>query len=110
MIKFGTSGFRGIIGEDFTKENVQKIAYALSKYFEEEKIKKPSVVIGYDNRFMSETFAKWLGETLSSFDVKVFLYDHSVPSPVISYMTKIANLGLMITASHNPYMYNGIKI
>ncbi|MCI5797663.1 MAG: hypothetical protein MR024_03495 [Firmicutes bacterium] len=110
MIKFGTSGFRGIIGEDFTKENVQKIAYALSKYFEEEKIKKPSVVIGYDNRFMSETFAKWLGETLSSLDVKVFLYDHSVPSPVISYMTKIANLGLMITASHNPYMYNGIKI
>ena len=52
MIKFGTSGFRGVMGDNFTKEDVQKIAYALSKYFEEEKIKKPSVVVGYDHRFL----------------------------------------------------------
>lgn len=110
MIKFGTSGFRGIIGDNFTKENIQKIGYAISKYFEEENIKSPSVVIGYDHRFMSDMFAKWLSETCASYGIKVYLYDHSVPSPVISYMTKIADLGLMITASHNPYYYNGIKI
>lgn len=110
MIKFGTSGFRGVMGDNFTKENVQKIAYALSKYFEEEKIKKPSVVVGYDHRFMSDFYANWVAQTLATFGVKVYLYDHSVPSPVISYMTKIADLGVMITASHNPYFYNGIKI
>lgn len=110
MIKFGTSGFRGIMGDNFTKENVQKIAYALSKYLEEEKVKNPSIVVGYDHRFMSDFYANWLSKTLASLGIKVYLYGHSVPSPIISYMTKIADLGVMITASHNPYYYNGIKI
>lgn len=110
MIKFGTSGFRAIMGEDFTKENVVKIAYAITKYFKETKIKKPSVVVGYDNRFMSDMYAKWLSEVLAEKNIFVCLYSKSVPSPLISYMTKDFNLGVMITSSHNPYYYNGVKI
>ena len=110
MIKFGTSGFRAIMGENFTKENVKKIAYAISKYFETNKVKKPTVIVGYDNRFMSDMFAKWMSETLASFNIKVTCYNKSVPSPLISYMTKDYDLGVMITSSHNPYYYNGVKI
>ncbi|MBO4412924.1 MAG: hypothetical protein J5779_02815 [Clostridia bacterium] len=110
MIKFGTSGFRAIMGENFTKENVLKIGYALSEYFKNEKTKKPTVVIGYDNRFMSDMFAKWMTEVLASKKIKVTLYSKSVPSPLISFMTKDFDLGVMITSSHNPYYYNGVKI
>lgn len=107
MVKFGTSGFRGIIGETFTKENIQKLAFALKKINEKLNFKKAT--IGFDNRFMSPTFAKWFLEAFYSKNVEINFFSQSVPSPLISFESK-NSIGIMITASHNPYEYNGIKI
>ena len=105
MIKFGTSGFRGIIAENFTKENIQKIAYAVA-----ESIKTTEAVpIGFDNRFMGRVFAEWFAEVLTAYGKKVKFFTKAVPSPLIAFETKNAEFGFMITASHNPYFYNGIK-
>ena len=111
MIKFGTSGFRSIIGDGFTKENVQKIAYSLAKMIKKNKSEKP-VVVGYDRRFMSDQAAIWFVETLAANKVKSQLYTKSVPSPTVMYTVMQDNLdyGVIITASHNPHPYNGIKI
>ena len=111
MIKFGTSGFRAIFAEDFTKENVQKVAQALCKIIKKEKSKKP-VVIGYDRRFMSETFAQWIAEVLAGNKIQAKLYTTPSPSPTIFYAVQSEELdyGFIVTASHNPYKYNGIKI
>ncbi|MBR5226593.1 MAG: phosphoglucomutase/phosphomannomutase family protein, partial [Clostridia bacterium] len=106
MIKFGTSGFRAVIAENFTKENIQKIAYALTKVFKSEDI----VPIGFDNRFMGKEFAKWLSEVLLAYGKKIKFFEVPVPSPLIAFETLNVELGLMISASHNPYIYNGIKI
>lgn len=109
MIKFGTSGFRAIIGDGFTKENVQRIGYGVAMYAKSIKIKKPTVCVGYDNRFMSETFTKWLIEALAEYcEVKFFV--NPVSTPVISFESKSCDFGLMVTSSHNQYYYNGIKI
>ena len=111
MIKFGTSGFRAIIGEDFTKENVQKVAQALAKKIKQEKSTNP-VVIGYDRRFMSVNYAKWMAEVLAGNNIVCKLYDRAIPTPTVMYtvMSEGYDYGIMITASHNPYVYNGVKI
>ena len=111
MIKFGTSGFRAIIGEDFTKENVQKIAQALAKKIKQDKSNNP-VIIGYDRRFMSVNFAKWFAEVLAGNKIKSKIYSKATPTPTVMYTVMSENLdyGIMITASHNPYVYNGLKI
>ena len=69
MIKFGTGGFRGVIGDDFTRENVQTVAQALCAVMKEDGSAKP-VVIGYDNRFMSDYFAAWMAEVFAANGVK----------------------------------------
>jgi len=111
MIKFGTSGFRAQIGDGFTKENVQKIAQALAKQIKLEKSTKP-VVIGYDRRFLSDTAAQWFAEVLAGNKIYTKLYTKPVPSPTVMYAVKAEDLdyGAIITASHNPYKDNGIKI
>ena len=101
MIKFGTSGFRGIIGDNFTRENVQKVAFALSKLIKEEKVQSPCVHIGFDNRFMGEMFAKWFSEVLIVENIKVVFYDKATPTPVIAFMSKNSTFGVVLTASHN---------
>ena len=110
-MKIGTAGFRGIIGEEFTKENVTKIIQTLCNIIKREKFKK-EVLIGYDNRFMSEVYAEWISEVLAGNKIKAKITSTSVPSPLVSYITKVDNydFGVMITASHNPYFYNGLKI
>jgi len=110
-IKFGTGGYRAIIGEDFTKENVQKICQAISNLIDRKNLKK-EVCIGYDNRFMSEQFALWCAETFAGNNIKVELFDSATTTPVAMYATKKQDndYGIMITASHNPYIYNGIKV
>lgn len=108
MVKFGTSGFRGIIADTFTKENIQKLGSAL-KIINKTKLNYEKITIGFDNRFMSPNFAKWFLEAFYSDDVEIYFYSQSVPSPLISFESK-NSLGIMITASHNPYEYNGIKI
>lgn len=111
MIKFGTGGFRGIIGDDFTREAVQKIAQGLADMIAADNVKTP-VVVGYDHRFCSEYFAEWIAETLSANGIKTLLYVEPMPSPAVMTAVRDENLdyGVMITASHNPYRFNGVKL
>jgi len=110
-IKFGTGGFRAVIGEDFTKENIQITAQAICNLIIKNN-KKKEVCIGYDYRFMSENFAIWCAEVFAGNNIKVELMNTAVSTPVVMYATKIKknDYGVMITASHNPYEFNGIKI
>ena len=109
MIKFGTSGFRGILGDNFTKENVQKVAYAVSQSLLKNGKTNANICIGFDNRFMSKKYAEWICEVLAiKHNIKFF--ENSVPTPLIAWNAKNYDLGIMLTASHNPYYYNGIKI
>ena len=110
-IKFGTSGFRSAIGEGFTQENIQKIVQALAKQIKIEKSTQP-VIIGYDRRFLSDRAAAWAAEVLAGNNIKVKLFTEPVPTPAVMYGVKAEDLdyGITITASHNPYYDNGIKI
>lgn len=109
-MEIGTSGFRGIIGVDFTKENVEKIAFALSKVIYKKGLGK--VLLGYDYRFMAEDYALWLAKVLASQKIEVDLFDRATTSPMISFGGKKYkyDLSIIVTASHNPYYYLGIKI
>lgn len=111
MIQFGTGGFRGVIGDDFTRGNVQTIAQALCNMIGQDGSDKP-VVIGYDRRFMSDFYAAWMAEVFAGNGVKVFLYTHAMPSPGVMCATRDLGLdyGVMITASHNPFKFNGVKV
>ncbi len=111
MIEFGTGGFRGVIGDDFNKANVQAIAQALSEVAKEADALKP-IAVGYDNRFMSDYAAKWIVEVLNGNGIKAFLTASSVPTPLVMMITRDKGLdyGVMVTASHNPYIFNGVKV
>ena len=111
MIDFGTGGFRGIIGETFTKDTIQKITQAIANIIKEEGSDKP-IVVGYDYRFMSDYAAVWVAEVLAGNKIKVLLSDCATPTPAVMFMTKYLDndYGAMITASHNPYQFNGIKV
>ena len=111
MIKFGTSGFRAVIGDGFTKENIQKVAQSLAKKIKQEKSTHP-VVIGYDRRFMSKNYAEWFAEVLAGNNIVTQIYNRPVPTPTVMYSVKTEgyDYGIMVTASHNPYVYNGVKI
>lgn len=108
-IKFGTDGWRAIISEDFTFENVQVVSQAIADHF---KGKGVTFVVGYDWRFLSEKYAELVSEVLAANNIKVLLSDKAVPTPLVSLAIKNQKLsgGIMITASHNPPAYNGIKI
>ena len=109
-ISFGTDGWRAIIAEDFTFENLANIAQAMSVYLLEQ-YDSPSIAIGYDTRFMSDRFAIHIGKIMQSNNIDVFLSNNYIPTPVLSYTVKNRGLsaGIMVTASHNPYYYNGVK-
>ncbi len=111
-IQFGTGGFRGIIGDDFNKENIQLVAQALADIIDENRQGDRPIIVGYDNRFMSDFAAKWFAEVLNGNHIKVFLYNHVVPTPAVMSTTKDMQnyYGVMMTASHNPYYFNGIKV
>ena len=112
MIKFGTGGWRALIGEDFTKENVQILAQAVAGMMKAEKSADKGFVIGYDRRFLSDKAARWMAEVLAGNGIKVFLIDKVAPTPLIMYTVKSLRTpyGASVTASHNPADYNGIKI
>lgn len=111
MIQFGTGGFRGIIGDDFTKENVQLVAQGLSDIVNDKGNAKP-IIVGYDNRFMSDFAARWFCEVLAANNIKSYIYTYPVPTPSVMSATRdLGNdYGIMMTASHNPYYFNGIKV
>jgi phosphomannomutase len=110
-IHFGTDGWRGVIAEDFTFENLRFVAQALADYLDE-KAEDRRVAIGYDFRFMSEDFARVVAEVLMANGVTVYLSPEACPTPHVSYFVRKNGLplGVVITASHNPYRYNGLKI
>ena len=115
-IKFGTDGWRGIIAWDFTFENVRRMAQALADYINEnapgeEGSKGPKIFVGYDRRFMSDLFAADIASIFRSNKIDVTLSACPVTSPVAACLTLSKFwMSIMVTASHNPANYNGIKI
>ena len=111
-ICFGTGGWRGIIGDDFIKANILRVARGVCRLAQKEgKTDKP-IVIGYDRRFLSESASRWIAEAMTALDFKVILIERSTPPPLILYLVQSEGLhyGLEVTASHNPASYNGIKL
>lgn len=111
-IKFGTDGWRGVISDDFTFENLIAVSLATAKYFSNHPNINNGVVVGYDARFLSDEYGKLVARVLASKGIRVLLADRMVSSPMVSLAAKQMNLvgGVMITASHNPPKYNGFKI
>lgn len=110
-IQFGTDGWRGVIAEDFTCENVRKVAYAIARYIIRAENAQRGVIIGYDTRFNSERFARVAAETVSMAGIPVWLAESACPTPAISLLVRQRQAagGIVITASHNPYRWNGMK-
>ena len=110
-ISFGTDGWRDVIGDKFTFDNVKIYSQGLANYLNKKK-EKSNVIVGYDTRFLSKEIAFIITKILTSNGINVFMTDGFVPIPLLSFSVKNYNmdLGIMITASHNPYLYNGIKI
>lgn len=116
MIKFGTGGWRALIGEEFTKENVRLLAQAVAEMMKLHQSKANdldfSIVIGYDRRFLSDKAAKWMAEVIAGNGIKVYFIARVAPTPLVMYTVKKLKtfFGATITASHNPADYNGVKL
>ncbi len=112
MIKFGTGGWRAVIGYDFICDNIRLVAEGILRLAKEQgKTDKP-IIIGHDRRFLSISAAKWVAEVLSEGGIEVWFLNRSAPTPLIMHTVKDKDLyfGIEITASHNPANYNGIKL
>lgn len=111
-ITFGTDGWRGIIAEDYTFENVEKVALATSQFIKNHPKIRNGIVLGGDARFDSQDFAERAAQVIASQGIKVWLADKIVSTPMVSLgiVKKKAAGGVMITASHNPPQWNGFKI
>ena len=111
-ITFGTDGFRGIIAEDFTFASVERVARAYAVFLRALKKNRRPVVVGYDRRFLSDEFARHFSRTLALAGIAVWLTKEPVPTPAVSYCIRQNRLagGVIITASHNPPRFNGIKL
>lgn len=114
-LEFGTAGLRGILGVGTNKMNIYtatKAAIAIAKWIKYKNPKNPSIAIGYDIRHMSQEFAHIIARVMNHFDIKYYLYNHFIATPQLAYTTRYFNTdaGVMVTASHNPKDYNGIKV
>ncbi|MCR4656125.1 MAG: phosphoglucomutase/phosphomannomutase family protein [Lachnospiraceae bacterium] len=112
MIKFGTGGFRAIIGEDFTKANIQILSRAMADKMKAEGVGGKGIVMGYDRRFLSKEAMRWAAEVFAAEGIKASLINKSCPTPLVMFYVMKHGLpyGMMITASHNPAVYNGVKV
>lgn len=110
-IKFGTDGWRGIIAQDFTFDNVRACAQGVADYLKESGLAPKGLIIGYDTRFASEDFAAATAEVIAGNGIKAYLCSKATPTPVVSYgvTAKQAGGAIIITASHNPAIWNGFK-
>jgi phosphomannomutase len=110
-IKFGTDGWRGILADDFTEANVRLAAGAIAHYIREKEDPSRGLCIGYDTRFLSQRFAQIVAEVASAAGIPVRLADRITPTPALSYAVKHLGAagGVMITSSHNPFNWNGVK-
>lgn len=111
-VKFGTDGWRGIIADTYTFENVKRVALATALVFKNHPKINNGIIIGYDTRFMSSLFAETAASVIANEGIKVKITNSFVTTPTISLLARDLNcaLGVMITASHNPAIYNGYKL
>jgi phosphomannomutase len=112
MIKFGTGGWRAVIGEAFTKDSVQRLTAALCAFMGEQGVADRGLCIGYDRRFLSQEAARWAAEVCAGAGIPCMVLDREAPTPLIMFTVREKGLpyGMAVTASHNPAVYNGIKV
>ena len=112
MIRFGTGGWRAVIGDEFIKTNIQLLTKALCVKMKQDGKTGKGIILGYDRRFLSKESMRWCGEVFAAEGIKAMLVNKSSPTPLIMFYVMKHELpyGLMVTASHNPAVYNGIKV
>jgi alpha-D-glucose phosphate-specific phosphoglucomutase len=110
-IRFGSDGWRAIMAEDFTFANVRLLTQGIANYLKNNNLGKKGIVVGYDNRFQSEQFAAECARVLAGNGIRVSMIKKAVPTPLAAYAIRAVSAGgaIMLTASHNPPEYNGIK-
>src|ERR1700751_5863835 len=110
-IKFGTDGWRGIIADDFTFDNVRRVAGAIAGYVLNNEDPRRGIVIGYDCRFASPAAAKIVADVVADAGIPVKLCNDYTPTPAVSFAVKHQGAagGVMVTSSHNPWNWNGVK-
>src|SRR5258707_4635505 len=110
QIKFGTDGWRGVVADDFTYTNVRRVAQGAAEYMKS-RSSDPLAVVGYDCRFASEEFARLVADVFAANGVKSLIFDRPSPTQVASWtvIDRKAVGAAVITASHNPYLFNGVK-
>ncbi|MFZ0797565.1 MAG: phosphoglucomutase/phosphomannomutase family protein [Terriglobales bacterium] len=111
QIKFGTDGWRGLIADDFTFDNVRRVAGAIAGYVLKHEDPMHGIVIGYDTRFLSDLAARAVAQVIAAAGIPVRLANDYVPTPAVSYNVKKLGTagGVMVTSSHNPWNWNGVK-
>src|SRR5947209_15490990 len=110
-IKFGTDGWRGIIADDFTFDNVRRVAGAIASYVLKNEDCRRGVIVGYDTRFASQRAARLAAEVIAAGGIPVKLASDVTPTPAVSLAVKQQGAagGVVITSSHNPWNWNGVK-
>lgn len=111
-IEFGTGGWRAIIGDGFTKANVQRLTAALARKMKDEGVADRGFLAGYDRRFLSAEAAHWAAEVMAGAGVPCMVVEREAPTPLIMFAVRYYELsyGMAVTASHNPALYNGVKV
>ncbi|MCR5449089.1 MAG: phosphoglucomutase/phosphomannomutase family protein [Solobacterium sp.] len=112
MLKFGTGGWRAVIGDEFTKQNLQILAKAMADKMHAEGVSGEGIVIGHDRRFLANESVRWLAEVFAAEGIHTMIVNKACPTPVVMYYVQVHDMhyGLMVTASHNPAEYNGVKV
>jgi alpha-D-glucose phosphate-specific phosphoglucomutase len=112
VIKFGTDGWRAVISESFTFDNLRLVAQAIADYLRLQNPDDPSIVVGFDTRFLSDRYAAEVARVMAANGVRTWLARADTPTPAVSYaiVNRQATGGVMITASHNAPRYNGVKL
>jgi len=112
MIRFGTGGWREVIGDGFTRANIQRVALAVARRMRREGLSEQGMCIGYDRRFLSREAAIWFSEVMAAEGVMLYFINLAAPTPQVMFTVRHMDLsyGAAVTASHNPAVYNGIKL
>ena len=111
-IQFGTGGWRAVIGDGFTKANVQLLTAALARKMRAERADQRGFLLGYDRRFLSREAAHWAAEVMAGAGIACMVVEREAPTPLIMFAVRYYDLayGMAVTASHNPALYNGVKV
>ena len=112
MIHFGTGGWRAVIGDEFIRSNIELLAAAMCVKMKQEGADREGIVLGYDRRFLSKETMRWCGSVFAAEGIRAKLINRASPTPLIMFYVERHQMsyGMMVTASHNPAIYNGIKI